>query len=75
MRGLVSDRDPPLTGETVTGGDEPPRPLLRIEFTSATNLARFAAENSWPLGAAAFPCGRRETFSHLAFPNVLWHSI
>lgn len=72
LRGLVSDRDLLHIGESLTGGEKAPRPTLRIEFTSATNLARFAAENSWNVGSSAFFCGRQETYSDLSYPYVFW---
>jgi hypothetical protein len=66
----VSERDLALMGESLTGGEKPPLPTLRIEFTSATNLARFAIENAWNVGSWAFFCGRREAFSDLSYPYV-----
>lgn len=72
LRGLVSDRDLRLMGDSLTGGEKASRPTLKVEFTSATNLARFAAENAWNVGATVFPCGRRETRSYLSYPYVFW---
>ena len=46
LRGFVSDRDLLRMGESLTGREKASRPTLKVEFTSATNLARFAAENS-----------------------------
>lgn len=59
-------------GESITGGPKASRPTLKIEFSSATNLARFAVENSWSLGSTAFFCERQKTFSDISFPWVFW---
>ena len=44
--------------ELTTSGDEPSRPTLKVEFTSATNLARFADENSWPIRSRNYPADK-----------------
>lgn len=56
-------------GHSVDGGDKPHREMLKIEFTSAMDLAGYASRNSYPVGAWSRFCGqeRRKT---LGFPGV-----
>jgi hypothetical protein len=62
-----------MIGESVTGGEKLPRLLLKIEFTSATNLAKFVTDNSYNLGSNAYFCNHTvDAFHGLAFPSIYW---
>jgi len=54
---MVSDQRLVQAGQSLTGGEKPHRPMLKVEFTSATDLSRLIIENSWNLGAYAYFCG------------------
>lgn len=73
--GMVRDRDLALMGQSITGGEKPHRPLLKIEFTSTTNLSKFVIVNSYNLGNTAFLCDRRKDSAGLSFPDIYWHGI
>lgn len=70
--GLVRDRDLALARQQVTGGERPHLPLLKIEFTTATNLSKFVIENSYNLGNSAFFCDRPNQYVVLSFPDIYW---
>jgi hypothetical protein len=70
--GMVNSRTLALMGQSVTGGPKPHRPLLRIEFTSAMNLSKFATENSYNLGSGAYFCDHPIKGITLSFPDIFW---
>jgi hypothetical protein len=72
LRGLVPPREIERLGESVMGGEKPPRPLLKIEFMSGMNLGRFANANSYPVGSFAHFCRRPEDKTRLGFVTVFW---
>jgi hypothetical protein len=73
--GMVNSHDIERTGQSVTGREKPHRPLLKIEFTSATNLSQFVIEHSYNLGNTAFLCDRPSDRLTLSFSYVFWHGV
>jgi hypothetical protein len=73
--GMVNSRDLERAGQSVTGGDKPHRPLLKIEFTSATDLSKFVIENSYNLGNAAFFCDREKGSPYMSYPAIFWRGV
>jgi hypothetical protein len=73
--GMVNSRDLEAKGQSVTGHEKPHRPLLKIEFTSATNLSRFVIEHSFNLGNTAFLCDRPSDVLTLSFSYVFWRGM
>lgn len=69
--GPMSKRDALLMGESLTGGEKPSRPLLKVEFRSARNLASFAIENSWNLGNSTYFSAARTSFQTSRFPTSI----
>src|SRR6185369_7909453 len=72
LLGMVNDRTLALAGESITGGMKSPRRLLKVHFTSATNLSRFVTENSYSLGNTTFFCSREKSSPVMSFPDVFW---
>jgi len=70
--GMVNSRTLALMGQSVTGGPKPSRPLLKVEFTSATNLSKFAIENSYNLANRAYFCDHPVKDVTLSFPYIFW---
>jgi hypothetical protein len=71
--GLVPTRDLALMGQSVTGGPKPPRLLLKVEFTSTLNLAKFAIDNSYSLGSIAHAYDRSaDAYAGFASPVIYW---
>lgn len=70
--GMVNSRDLEAEGQSVTGKEKRHRPLLKIEFTSATNLSQFVIEHSYNLGNTAFLCDRPNDRLTLSFSYVFW---
>ena len=56
-------------------GDNSFRPLLKIEFTSTTNLSAFVSRNSYNLGVSAYICDRPEANNWISFPTVFWRGF
>ena len=73
--GMVNSRVLAQSGQSVSGGEKPHRPLLKIEFTSATNLSQFVTEHSYNLGNTAFLCKRPEDRVTLSFSYIFWRGI
>lgn len=68
--GMVSDHDLVASGQSLTGGEKWHRPLLKIEFTSATDLSKFTADNSYNIGVTAYFCDHEGTSPLMGFPYV-----
>lgn len=51
------------------------RTLLKVEFTSATNLSQFVIEHSYNLGNTAILCNRPNDRTTLSFSDVFWRGI
>jgi hypothetical protein len=45
---------------------------LKVEFTSAINLPRFAIDSSYNLANKTFFCGREKTSPFMSFADVFW---
>jgi hypothetical protein len=73
--GMVNSRDLEQSGQSVTGEEKPHRPLLKITFTSATNLSRFVSEHSYNLGNTAVLCDRPNDRLTLSFSYIFWRGI
>lgn len=70
--GMLSRRDVAASGLSVQGGEKPHRLMLRVEFTSATNLFEFARENSYNIGNTVFFCEQKDASPHMSYPYVFW---
>jgi hypothetical protein len=68
--GMASDRQLRELGYDVTGGEKPHRLWLKVEFTSAMNLARFVIDRSYTLGAYGHLCSRPKTVA--ASTYIYW---
>ena len=75
LLGMVSDRDLIASGQTTTGGEKPHRLMLKIEFTSATDLSEFVIDNSYNLGSETFLCSRQSVSPPMGYPFVFWNGI
>ena len=73
--GMVSNRDLVSKGQSITGGEKSHRLLLKVEFTSTTNLSKFVIENSYNLGNETFFCDRQKASPFMSYPFVFWYNI
>jgi len=73
--GMVSERQLREAGESVSGGEKPHQLLLKVEFTSATNLPKFVQERSYNLGNTGFLCSRPDNRAGVSFPYIFWQGI
>jgi len=58
--------------ELVKKGEADDADLLKVEFTSSMDLARFATENSYVLGVNAYFCDRPDELVLMAHPFIYW---
>jgi len=73
--GMVSNRDLIAKGQSLTGGEKWHRPLLKIEFTSTTDLSKFVVDNSYNLGTETFLCDHQPRSPFVGYPFVYWHGV
>ncbi|WP_143596126.1 hypothetical protein [Tistlia consotensis] len=73
--GMVNSSDLERSGQSLTGTVKPHRLLLKIEFTSATNLSQFAMEHLYNLGNTAFLCNRPDDRLTISFSYVFWRGV
>ena len=52
------------------GGEKGFKPLIKVEFTSGTNLLNFARTNSYTVLGEAFFCARPDDYVRLSFVDV-----
>jgi len=82
LLGMVPPRVLAAMGQSVKGGPKPSRLLLKIEFTSTVNLAKYAFSNSYTLGINGYFCDRpgkggysAADFIGLSVPSVYWRGM
>lgn len=73
--GMVSNRDVLASGQSLTGGEKSHRSLLKVEFTSATDLPKLAIENAYNLRNKTFFCDRPKTSPIMAFSYIFWRGV
>jgi hypothetical protein len=67
LRGMVDNNTLTLLGEELTGGEKPHRLVLKVEFTSALDIAKYVTENEYPLGAYAAFCDHFDYALNISF--------
>jgi hypothetical protein len=70
LPGVVGDREQVRTGQSVTAGEKPHRLLLRVAFTSATNISNYVVRNSYSLGVYTSFCDRPNYDATLSYLSV-----
>ncbi len=55
--------------------EKPHRPLIKAQFTTRKNLALYARENSYPIGARAFFCDQPDAETFLSLIEVYSHGL
>lgn len=70
--GMVNSHVLEQAGQSIEGGEKPHRPLLKVKFTSVTNLSRFAIDNSFPLANHTFFCDHPQKDVTLSFSYIFW---
>lgn len=75
LLGMVDERDLSAKSRLPGGEEKWHRQLLKIEFTSATDLPAFAAKNSYNLGITAFFCDSEKNSPNMPSSNVFWHGV
>jgi len=73
--GMVKDSEIVRMGQSVIGGKKPHRLILKIVFSSATNLSKFAADHSYNLGSDAYFCNHPKKGIGLVFPDIYWNGL